>query len=451
MRKKPDIRRSPKETLVDRPIRMVALLVRALLGTPARAARGTARRVGDPARQVVTYFQSERTTLRQGFIAVVIASLTSLLAGLVLAFMEGRIGAVKGLFVLIPVSIGMRGSIFGALAARLGTQIHSGLFEVSTRKDGHLYQNIYAATLLTIGTSATMGILARAVAQLIGLTTISLWDFIAIALLGGVLSSALVLGVTVVLSVQSFHRGWDLDSVGAPLITAIGDVVTLPLLLAASYAIDVPHLTTIVGIAATGAGVFAIVQGWRTVLPVARKIVRESFPILCVAIVLDILAGTVVEPRIDPIFRPFPALLIILPGFLENTGALGSILAARLGSKLHLGAVTPTAKPEAAALLDGAVVLALGITVYSLTAVAALVLATALGITAPSAIAFVGATMIGGLLATALAAIIGYYAATVTFRFGFDPDNHTIPLVTSGMDLVGAICLLVALPIVGIT
>lgn len=447
----PDKRRSPTGELVARLIRLVALLVRDVLGTPARAARGTARAVGDPARQVVTYFQSERVTLRQGFVAVIIASLTSLLAGLVLALMEGRIGAVKGLFVLIPVSIGMRGAIFGALAARLGTQIHSGLFEVSRRRDGVLYQNIYAATLLTIGTSVTMGILARSIAELIGLTTISLWDFIVIALVGGVLSSALVLGVTVVLSVQSFHRGWDLDSVGAPLITAIGDVVTLPLLLAASYTIDVPHLTTIVGIAAVGAGIFAIVHGWQTVLPVARKIVRESFPILCVAIVLDILAGTIVEPRIEPIFRPFPALLIILPGFLENTGALGSILAARLGSKLHLGAVTPTARPEAAALLDGSVVLALGVTVYAITGVAALVLASLLGITAPGAFAFIGATMIGGILATVLAAVIGYYAATVTFRFGFDPDNHTIPLVTSGMDLVGAICLLVALPIVGIT
>lgn len=447
----PERRRTQRRQVVARPVRVLARAVRAVLGTPARAVRGTARLVGDPARQVVTYFQSERVTIRQGFVAVIIASLTSLLAGLVLAFMEGRIGAVKGLFVLIPVSIGMRGAIFGALAARLGTQIHSGLFEVSARRDGLLYQNVYAATLLTIGTSVTMGILARSVAGLIGLTTISLWDFIVIALIGGVVSSALVLGVTVLLSVQSFHRGWDLDSVGAPLITAIGDVVTLPVLLGASYVIEIPHVTFTTGLLAIGAGAFAIVQGWRTVKPVTRKIVRESFPILVIAILLDILAGTIVEPRVESVFRPFPALLIILPGFLENTGALGSILAARLGSKLHLGAVTPTPKPEAAALLDGSVVLVLGLTVYTLTGVAALGLASVLGIGAPGALSFVGAAVLGGLFATLLAAVIGYYAATVTFRFGFDPDNHTIPLVTSGMDLVGAICLLVALPIVGIT
>ncbi|MBA2725652.1 MAG: magnesium transporter, partial [Actinobacteria bacterium] len=245
-----------------KPIRWIGLAARALAGPPVRAVLGTSRLVADPARQVIDYFASERTTVRQGFIAVIIASLTSLLAGLALAGMNGRIAAVEGLFVLIPVSIGMRGNIFGGLAARLGTSIHSGLFEVSRDRGGLLYQNIYAATLLTIGTSVTMGVLARAIAGLLDVDIVSMWDFIVIALVGGLLSSAVVLAVTVVLSIQSFHRGWDLDSVGAPLITAIGDVVTLPCLLAASYLVDIRYLTVTVGAGALVAGVFALFKGW---------------------------------------------------------------------------------------------------------------------------------------------------------------------------------------------
>lgn len=446
-----DGRRLPGGALAAGVVRVVALLARAVLGTPARAARGTARRVVDPARQVAAYFVSERVTLRQGFVAVIIAGLTSLLAGLVLAGMENRIVDVRGLFVLIPVSIGMRGAIFGALSARLGTQIHSGLFEVSQDRSSLLMQNVYAATLLTVATSATMGILARAIAALLDITTVSVWDFVAIALVGGVLSSAVVLAVTVVLSIQSYRRDWDLDSVGAPIITAIGDVVTLPFLLLATFAIEIENLTLIVGVLGVVAGIVALVQGWRTRREITQRIVRESFPVLCLAIVLNVLAGTVVEPRVGDVFQPLPALLIIVPGFLENTGALGSILAARLGSKLHLGAVTPSAKPEPVAFLDGAVVLVLGITVFGLIAVLALGLAEVVGVARPGALQFVGATMIGGLLATVLAGIIGYYAAITTFRFGLDPDNHTIPVVTSGMDLVGVICLLIALSVVGIT
>jgi mgtE-like transporter len=442
--------RRPGRYPVVRPIRWIGHLARAVVGPPGRALRGTARRVGDPTRQVIEYFASERVTLRQGFIAVVIASLTSLVAGLLLAGMDHRIDEVKGLFVLIPVSIGMRGNIFGGLAARLGTGIHSGLFEVSRDKDSMLYQNVYSALLLTIGTSVTMGILAKGIASLLHVETSSVWDFIVIALIGGLLSSAIVLAVTVVLSIQSFHRGWDLDSVGAPLITAIGDVVTLPCLFLASFIVEIDHVTFIVGLLAIVLGIAAIGRGWTSAATITRRIVRESFPVLCIAIVLDVLAGTVVEPRMAGVFLPFPALLIILPGFLENTGALGSILAARLGSKLHLGAVTPRAKPEAVALLDGAIVLFLGLTVYVITAFAALGLAELIGAEYPGAWRLIGITLVGGILATLLAAVIGYYAAITTYRFGFDPDNHTIPLVTSGMDLMGIICFVVALVIFGV-
>jgi mgtE-like transporter len=445
-----DKRLRPQKGSLALPLRWLGRLIRALVGTPARAVRGTARRVGDPARQVREYWASERRTMRQGFVAVLIASLTSLGAGLVLAAMDHRIDVVDGLFILIPVSIGMRGNIFGALAARLGTSIHSGLFEVSRNKEGNLYQNIYAATLLTIGTSVTMGLLARAIAGLIHLDTVSVWDFILIALIGGLLSSTVVLAVTVVLSVQSFHRGWDLDSVGAPLITAMGDVVTLPCLALASYVVLLDRFTPFLGGAALILAVVALWRGWSSVRLVTRRIVRESFPVLCIAIVLDVLAGAVVEPRIDAVFLPFPALLIVIPGFLENTGALGAILSSRLGSKLHLGAVSPKAKPEAAALLDGTIVLALGLTVYGVTALATLGLAEVIGADYPGVLRFIGIVLFGGLLATLLAAVIGYYAAITTFRFGLDPDNHTIPLVTSGMDLMGVICLVVALTVFGV-
>jgi mgtE-like transporter len=406
--------------------------------------------VADPARQVVDYWSSERRTMRQGFIAVTIASMTSLMAGLVLVGMDHRIEVIKGLFVLIPVSIGMRGNIFGALAARLGTAILSGLFSVTRSKDDLLYQNVYASILLTIATAVTMGVLARAMAGLLGLETVSVWDFIVIALVGGLLSSVVVLAVTIYLSIQSFHRGWDLDAVGAPLITAIGDVVTLPCLFVASYLAQIDIVTPVVGIVGVIAGILALFKGWTTVLPVARRIVREAFPVLCIAIVLDVLAGTVVEPRMDQVFTPLPAFLIIIPGFLENTGALGAILAARLGSKLHLGAVTATAKPGAVALLDGTIVLALGLLVYALTAISTLGIATATGAAYPGALKFLGVVMLGGVMSTLLAAIIGYYAAVVTFRFGFDPDNHTIPIVTSGMDLMGVTCLVTALVVFGV-
>jgi mgtE-like transporter len=424
--------------------------LRAVAGRPVQRLSRTVRRAADPARVVTEYWRSERVTMRHGFTAVCLASLTSLIAGLTLSGMEGRIQAVKGLFVLIPVSIGMRGNIFGALSARLGTSIHMGLFEVGRDRGGVLMQNVFAATFLTMGTSVTIGLLSKAIAGLLGIETASVWTFIAVALAGGLLSSAVVMGATIFTSVTSHRRGWDLDSVGAPLITAIGDVVTLPCLFAASFLAELGWITEAFGIASLIGGFVALALGWTTALETTRRVVRESFPILCVAIVLDVLAGTVVQQRIETIFLAFTAYLIVIPGFLENTGALGSILAARLGSKLHLGAVEPRARPGAVALLDASIVMALGVTVYVITASTTLGVSLLVGADYPSALRFVGSVLLGGMLATLVASLIGYYAAIATYRFGFDPDNHTIPLVTSGMDLLGMICLVTSLVVFGV-
>ena len=64
---------------------------------------------------------------------------------------------------------------------------------------------------------------------------------------------------------------------------------------------------------------------------------------------------------------------------------------------------------------------------------------------------FLAVALLAGLLAMVLAAAIGYYAAIYSYRFGFDPDNQTVPLVTSGMDLMGVVCLVTALVVLGVT
>ena len=71
-------------------------------------------------------------------------------------------------------------------------------------------------------------------------------------------------------------------------------------------------------------------------LPILRRIVIESLPILALAGVVDLLAGITIQKRFES-FLTFPALLVLVPAFLEDSGSLGAILAARVSTKLHLG------------------------------------------------------------------------------------------------------------------
>jgi mgtE-like transporter len=423
---------------------------------PARAARSAARApvvaVARPARamrDVFAYWRAERVTLRQGMIALSISGLGNLPTGLALGFMTHRLELLPGLFILIPAAIGMRGAIFGALGSRLGTSIHAGLFQVTLDRRGVLYQNVYAATLLTLMSSLFLGVAARVVTAATGLASISVWDFVAISVLGGVVSSAFVLVLTVVLAREGYRREWDLDAVAAPLITFMGDLITLPALFAASYVAALGNATLIIGLACAVACVWSTMQAFRTKAAVARRILRESVIVLAFAGTVDMVAGTVIEHRLDR-FISLPALLVMLPAFLENAGALGGIVASRLASRLHLGALRPRLIPERLAALDISLAGPWAVLNFGLTGVTAHFIAVALDKASPGLAQMTAIALIAGAISTLGAALIAYATAVATFRFGLDPDNHGIPMITSSMDLVGVVAVVGTVVFLGV-
>ena len=423
---------------------------------PARAARTAARvpvfAVKRPAlalRDVFAYWRTERVTLRQGMIALSISGLGNLPTGLALGFMTHRLEALPGLFILIPAAIGMRGAIFGALGSRLGTSIHSGLFRFNFDRRGVLYQNVYAATILTFTTSLFLAAVARVVSSATGLASISFWDYVVISVLGGVFSSAFILVLTVVLAREGYRREWDLDAVAAPLITFMGDLITLPALFAASYAAATGAVTLAVGTVCAAVSIWAAVLAIRTKAPVARRILSESVIVLALAGTVDMIAGTVIEHRLDR-FLSLPALLVMMPAFLENAGALGGIVASRLASRLHLGALRPRLIPERLAALDISLAGPWAVLNFGLTGVTAHFIAVALDKASPGLVQMTTIALLAGALSTVGAAMIAYATAVATFRFGLDPDNHGIPMITSSMDLIGVITVIVTVVFLGV-
>jgi len=400
--------------------------------------------------RVLAFLRAEQRTIRQGLVAMLLASVASLGAGVTLGFITDTLERLPGLMVMVPAAIAARGNVFGALASRLGTMIHAGLFTPSPEREGGLYQNVFAAGVLTLSVSFLMAVLAKTLAVAFGVTSISILDFVVIAILGGVLSSVFVLLLTIGLAVQAQRQGWDLDSVAAPLITAAGDVLTIPAIYAASFAVGLRWVTPSLATLCIAATVWVTVRGFLTDLAATRRILRESLPILTVAATIDILAGLVIESRLGE-FVAFPVLLILLPPILGDAGGLGGILAARLSSKLHLGVITPRGLPEAPALLDFALVFLFTVLVFPAVGAAADLIAGVLGIASPGLGTVVGITLMAGVMATSVAAIVAYYSAVTTTRLGLDPDSFGIPLITASMDFVGVVALIVAISAFGLT
>src|SRR4051794_6382059 len=310
---------------------------------PRRAfARRTERLIG--------FWRSESRTIRQGLVALVLSTGAGFVAGLTLAHLTGRLAALPGLLILIPAAVGMKGTIFGAIGARLGTASAAGLLTIDLRPGGVLRRNVEVAILTTFSSSLWLAVLARAAGAITGQESISIWDLLTISVLGGALGSVLILAITIALSAASTRLGWDLDSVSTPMVTALGDMATLPCLFLASLLVHNEQVPAMIAAITAVVAVAFTIRSYTVRDPFVRRIILEMTAAILLTPILDVMAGTLLRTN-EPRLLVVPIVLAVIPPFVSQAGALGGIFSSRISSKLQLGVITPRGPPEEAALV----------------------------------------------------------------------------------------------------
>jgi mgtE-like transporter len=394
---------------------------------------------------------SDSSGVRQGLVALVLNSSTSLVAGAFLGAITGTLARYPGLLVLVPAAIGLRGNIFGSFGNRLSTAIHAGTFRWSLRREAPLGQNVLASMLLTMGISLALAVVAKAVAVGSGLqNSIDLLSLATVSIVGGLLGSIVVLAASLGLTAGAVRFGWDLDNVTAPLVSTLGDVLTLPALYLATFLLGIHIVTPTVGLVLVAASLVFLVAGWQSSSAGLRRIVHESVPVLLVAGCVSAGAGVTLEKSFSQ-FNALPALLVLVPAHLSSSGALGGILSGRLASKLFLGTVPATSSPNREARRDISLVLLLAVPVYIFNGVGAALVARWLGQASPGLIQMVGVSLLAGALAVVFVVAVAYYGTIAAYRTGVDPDTYGIPVVSSSVDFVGAFTLIIAISLLGVS
>lgn len=401
--------------------------------------------------------RADPTDVRAGFVAHLLATATGLLAGLILGSITGTLGELPGLLVLVPAAVGLRGNVFGALGSRLGTLVATGNFQLSRRRDTEVGQNLAASVALSLGLSLLLAMVAKGVAESFGVrSSIGVGDLVVVSVIGAVIPTVVVMAITVGVAAVGVRHEWDVDNVSVPLVTAAGDLVTLPSLFLATFLVRdiarwIPAVVAAVCVVGAGLG---LVAALRTRLPVLRRIVAESVPFLLVAGIVSTFAGITIQSRLDA-FDRHPALLMVIPPLLSLSGSLAGILSARVATKLHLGIITPSRASSRASLRrvgdDVTLVFAIAIPIFLVLGLAADVLAAVTGLSSPGVLEMIGLVLLAGVIATALACVVAYAAALATYRLGWDPDNNGVPLVSSASDFLGAASLMVCLGILGLS
>jgi mgtE-like transporter len=139
-----------------------------------------------------------------------------------------------------------------------------------------------------------------------------------------------------------------------------------------------------------------------------------------------------------------------VPPFLEDSGSLGAILSARVSTKLHLGLVEPSRSLLRTVGDDVLLIYVYAVPVFFFLAVSASIAAGIAGLRSPGFPEILALSMIAGFLATTCSVVIGYYGALAAYRLGFDPDSHGVPIVTSSLDLLGAVSLILTIVMLGL-
>lgn len=386
----------------------------------------------------------------QSLSALVFSSTTSFIAGATLAAALSEFARVPGVIMMTTAAIGLRGNIAGALGSRLSTAIHTEGLRMTLRPESVLGQNVLAAIALSGFMSLVLAVTTKAMATAFGVEDVAPFaDLAMISILGGWAASLMVTTATVGVAAGAVRFGWDLDSLVAPTVSTLGDVVTIPCLWGAAVLLRHTDLGAAIGWLATAAAAATMAFAVRSRRKLITQILKESVPLLFAAMVLSTLAGLVITKRLE-VFQQFGALMILQPAFVSSAGALGGILAARVATGLHLGTIEPEARPGIEARRDMLLIVLLSVPVFLFNGFGADIVARLTGDTSPGLGWMVAVSIVAAVLAIAASIGIAYYGTIAAFRSDIDPDSAGTPIVTSSVDFLGSMALVIVVATMGI-
>jgi len=355
---------------------------------------------------------------------VLIANVGDIFNVFVSAYFAWALRTYPIILALLPGLANLRGGNMSAMAARISTRLQLGIGETSI--SGVMRSEAPAAVVASFAASVIIALMAAAASGISGLR--------AIAAAG--ISSALVLVAmipfTVFVAVWVYRRGVNPDNVAAPVLTVVGDIVSIPSLVLAALLIA---SRSVEGIAA-----FLTLWAAFTGLVVAARLggrlastVRDLVVAMILTAVVESIAGGVLSRARAVLYTA--GLIHIVASLLEDTGASASVVTSRSSTIIHLYG------PE------------------RLLAYAPAMMAEALLGTLPNLLVLTGlgiawgrilglplhprgmltAIVGGGSLIVALGSAMGVGVAAAAYKLSLDPDNAALPLITALVDLTGSL------------
>ncbi|MCD6590765.1 MAG: magnesium transporter [Candidatus Aenigmarchaeota archaeon] len=166
-----------------------------------------------------------------------------------------------------------------------------------------------------------------------------------------------------------------------------------------------------------------------------KGILKDALPVLMFMSIFSMISGTFLDIGNQEI-KAFAAILLVVPPFVNMGGDIASIVGARISSALHLGYTLSfrKGKPIFTNLTSAFIVGLISFAVLGLSAETILILLNGSGI---GYIKFMEITTLAGLSVTMILSLLSIGIAYISKKYGIDPDDMTIPIVTTLGDIMG--------------
>ncbi|WP_198300040.1 magnesium transporter [Thermococcus sp. P6] len=356
--------------------------------------------------------------------ALVVCLLLDFFAGAFLGrFFEKIMVSYPVMLVILPGLMGLRGNIYGAMASRLTTMLHLGEMEPSL-KDRNVTKNVILSIFLSLVPVTVLWLVGvLKVGDLRSGFVVFLIVFTSMVFVGLIMGYA-----TVLATVLPFKRGIDPDTIAAPLVTSAGDLVTIPFLVL--FIVLYEEFNGVFDGLTVLAFLLTLIMSLKVKMGREEKrTVREILGVVGALALLSSVSGGLLESYSDVIYASV-IFSVMYPAILDTAGNYGSIIGAKTSTKIHLGEINELLNVDS--LLD--------ILSYFLTAfiVAPLMNLFAIGVVRVSLGKDVGMVVPFLLLYPLLVLVnmfVAYFLAIAFDRLGLDPDNATVPTITTLADI----------------
>ena len=346
---------------------------------------------------------------------------------------------------LFPGILSIRGSIGGVLSSRLGTALHVGTIEPSLLKNTkEYYLSLAAVVTITLFSCFILSIVSTFFGiLLLGMKFSDLIDLLGVTIATMASSIVLVMPLTIGISISAFKKGLDPDVIVYPVISTLADIlVTFCYVTAITKYFESPYgryLIWLFDLLFVAVVTVILTRNFREKDYI--KMMKEfSLSLILVTLIVNVSGFSL--NKIRESIGNKPKVFMVYPALIDTVGDVGSIVGSTATTKLALGLLVPSLSSiKGHVSTVGAAWSASIIMFLAYSTLASMIYKSLLG-------GYVNLSLqllLTNLTAVPLIVAIVHIISIVTYKYGLDPDNFTVPIESSIADAITTLCLLSAL------